>query len=490
MPDNNIIIMKKFYLLLSTIFLFQFAFSQNTGIGNVNFTPQSILHTHINAGLGNLIQMTNTTTGLLSTDGLALYSNGNDFSINNREAGYLSFFTSNLERMRILSGGYVGIGLTAPTHQLTIQSGTISTVRLIGPGAFGSTARLNFGDGNYVYIEEDADDYLTIYGSNRTAIMGGNVGIGLNNPIYNLELNGSFGFGNGTAGTYRSRTETRNDAGLQGNAGAQSGFFEFSQTIGNSQDYNYPSGYGSSTWWHLIDCRHSNSGNNYALQISGNFFDQRLFFRKTAGAANTAWSEVLTTSNGVTNSCGTINYVPKMTSASNIGCSQIFDDGTNVGIGTAAPTAKMHVNGSFRLTNGTEALGRVLTSDANGTGTWQVPSVAPVVYAETTSPYGSTTVRKTITVTTTSATDKVLLFGEFDYAKNGTASYVSMGIWRGGVEIAETSIYSAANADNTIFTQWVDLPGVGTFTYNLMDRAGAGGYSTIYGSMLTAIVFK
>ena len=40
---------------------------------------------------------------------------------------------------------------------------------------------------------------------------------------------------------------------------------------------------------------------------------------------------------------GTTNYVPKFTSASAIGNSQIFDNGTNVGIGTAAPTSILHI---------------------------------------------------------------------------------------------------------------------------------------------------
>jgi FG-GAP repeat len=43
----------------------------------------------------------------------------------------------------------------------------------------------------------------------------------------------------------------------------------------------------------------------------------------------------------------------------------------NVGIGTTTPTAKLHVNGSFKLTDGTQGNGKVLTSDAAGAAAWQ-----------------------------------------------------------------------------------------------------------------------
>lgn len=42
-----------------------------------------------------------------------------------------------------------------------------------------------------------------------------------------------------------------------------------------------------------------------------------------------------------------------------------------VGIGTSYPTAKLHVNGNFRLVDGTQSAGYVLTSDANGNASWQ-----------------------------------------------------------------------------------------------------------------------
>lgn len=45
----------------------------------------------------------------------------------------------------------------------------------------------------------------------------------------------------------------------------------------------------------------------------------------------------------------------------------------NVGLGTISPTAKLHVNGSLKITNGSQGEGKVLTSDAAGLATWKVP---------------------------------------------------------------------------------------------------------------------
>ncbi len=52
---------------------------------------------------------------------------------------------------------------------------------------------------------------------------------------------------------------------------------------------------------------------------------------------------------GVHTGNGTANYVPKYTAASTLGNSQVFDNGTNVGIGTGAPADKLEVNGNLRI---------------------------------------------------------------------------------------------------------------------------------------------
>ena len=80
---------------------------------------------------------------------------------------------------------------------------------------------------------------------------------------------------------------------------------------------------------------------------------------------------------------GTVNYVSKWVSASSLGNSKIFDDGTSVGIGTNKPSATLHVkagNGdsdpwAFRMEQGTSIKpGMVLTSaDSSGNAQWEVP---------------------------------------------------------------------------------------------------------------------
>lgn len=61
---------------------------------------------------------------------------------------------------------------------------------------------------------------------------------------------------------------------------------------------------------------------------------------------------------------GTTNYLPKFTGASTIGNSQVFDNGTNVGIGTNSPSNKLDVLGSAASPNlvGTNAYSRFYQS--------------------------------------------------------------------------------------------------------------------------------
>jgi hypothetical protein len=90
--------------------------------------------------------------------------------------------------------------------------------------------------------------------------------------------------------------QTRDNAGATGNEGAVSGFFETVNPV------NYPA--GATNWWHLLDVRHANGNNNYAMQFAGSFYDQNLYFRKTDNWAARPWLRVVTEDNGTVNLTG------------------------------------------------------------------------------------------------------------------------------------------------------------------------------------------
>ncbi len=101
---------------------------------------------------------------------------------------------------------------------------------------------------------------------------------------------------------------------------------------------------------------------------TGGTTDHQLFFNAggiyhrreaaNAGAWTNAWEKLLTSGD----IAGTPNRVAKFTDPSKLGDSQLWDDGTNVGIATTTPTAKLDVNGTTRLGGNTTVAGNVGTS--------------------------------------------------------------------------------------------------------------------------------
>ena len=54
----------------------------------------------------------------------------------------------------------------------------------------------------------------------------------------------------------------------------------------------------------------------------------------------------------------------------------VIKDNDDVGIGTLAPAAKLHIVGQVKITGGSPGAGKVLTSDADGLASWQTPAAA------------------------------------------------------------------------------------------------------------------
>ena len=77
-------------------------------------------------------------------------------------------------------------------------------------------------------------------------------------------------------------------------------------------------------------------------------------FLKADGSVDTSTYLTSTDIDNLVDGSGTTNYVTKWTGADTISNSNIFDNGTNVGIGTDSPSEKLGVFGNIRLENGAQ----------------------------------------------------------------------------------------------------------------------------------------
>ena len=117
------------------------------------------------------------------------------------------------------------------------------------------------------------------------------------------------------------------------------------------------------------------TGANKDVNIASNYFETSQGFKKTGGTANQylmADGSTSTLPTDLIKGTGTIGRIPKFTASGIIGNSKIFDDGTNVGVGTVVPSQKLTVLGAD---NTIPALGSNggklgLLNGVNGVGTY------------------------------------------------------------------------------------------------------------------------
>ncbi len=169
-------------------------------------------------------------------------------------------------------------------------------------------------------------------GTTKMSILAnGNVGIGVTSPTMPLEVDGRVVTGReGVAGVY-------NASQVQGvwSMGKAYGVDTTANTLGNHYGFAYA---------------HTNSG----LGVAG-------YGHQIMGVSNGNMTSSVSLSSGHAYFAGTVTGGNVLVSG-------------NVGIGTTNPSSKLDVRGKVRIVDGSQAAGRVLTSDANGVATWQAPS--------------------------------------------------------------------------------------------------------------------
>ncbi len=252
----------------------------------------------------------------------------------------------------------MGANNTAPSYGETV----------LGIGATTYTPSVN---GATQWSTANASDRLLVVGNSIDAnsnnvvdpaersdalviLKNGNTGIGVSTPSQRLEVGGRSLFHSGFSATnaallYRSTTDYMFLGPESGSSvnGAAISLYGSTNAVGgntNGMDVNVPTG-----------------------RVRFNHTNGQFEFRANSTSGYTAFWEL----NDQELRMGHNSTGRAIVIANGGGERFRIDPNGNIGINTGVAAARLHVQGNIRIADGTQAAGRILVSDANGTASWQ-----------------------------------------------------------------------------------------------------------------------
>ncbi|MDP3988101.1 MAG: hypothetical protein Q8P80_03070 [Candidatus Levybacteria bacterium] len=292
------------------------------------------------------------------------------------------------------NSGNIGIGTTAPTGQLHIETAGILTQKYVAGASsainlqFGDTADDNIGiisynnNGDYMYFRTNNSEQVRINSS-------GNVGIGITSPSTKLAVNGNalIGYAEGTAGGPASGLAVSGSVGIG--------------TTSPSQALDVGSGY-------IVTLGRIGVGTtspSYPLDIqSSGGVTEQLKATTSTNSISSVWDNTngtlrigVESSTGGTIIAGSSLYSGVISMAStrslHFGTTSVvrmtIDSSGNVGIGTTAPLSPLHISGGN--TGGRAVLivdqigssnNDILTASASGVTKFYVTNAGNVVASQ------------------------------------------------------------------------------------------------------------
>lgn len=263
------------------------------------------------------------------------------------------------QAMTLDASGNLQVGTTTGTSRLEVWGASNVRARIADTG--GGTAGLilsSSGNTAYTIKAGNADNSLRIDQDGSERIMlasGGNVGIGTISPVSRLSISGTGGADGVTltlmnGGSILAQNDPlgiidfySNDISV-GAAGSR-GNISLRNEFGGHWDGNL---IRENTYFSFSTSSSRTVSEKMRIASSGAI---RLFSYGTGVNTGTvaynlavdASGNIIETAGGVVDGSGTTNYIPKWQDANTLTNSLIFDNGTNVGIGTATPQYRLSV---------------------------------------------------------------------------------------------------------------------------------------------------